>query len=84
MENTTNTSQSLSIGHWMLVLFLTFIPLLNVIMLLVWAFGSETPTVKANWAKAMLLWMVIGIALYAILFLIFGAALISGYGDLVG
>ena len=50
-------------GNWMLTLFLTFIPVVNIIMLLVWAFSSSTPASKANWAKAALLWMVIFIVI---------------------
>lgn len=46
-------------GNWMLTLFLTFIPVVNIIMLLIWAFSSSTPASKSNWAKAALLWMVI-------------------------
>ena len=63
-----------SLGNWMLTLFLTFIPLVNLIMLLVWAFSGSTPPSKANWAKAALLWMVIFIAL-SIVFGLMGGAL---------
>lgn len=57
----------------MLTLFITFIPLVNIIMLLIWAFGSNTHPEKANWAKAMLAWFVIFIAL-SILLTILGTA----------
>lgn len=60
-----------SLGNWMLTLLLTFIPLVNLIMLLVWAFSSSTPPSKANWAKAALLWMVIFFAI-SILLALFG------------
>jgi hypothetical protein len=50
-------------GNWMLTLFLTFIPIVNIIMLLVWAFSSSTPASKSNWAKAALVWMLIAIVL---------------------
>ncbi|HSH26671.1 MAG TPA: hypothetical protein VK972_02700, partial [Wenzhouxiangella sp.] len=56
-------------------LFLTFIPLVNLIMLLVWAFSSSTPPSKANWAKAALLWMVIAIAFSIVVGLIGGAGI---------
>ncbi|HSH26909.1 MAG TPA: hypothetical protein VK972_03930 [Wenzhouxiangella sp.] len=64
-----------SLGNWMLTLFLTFIPLVNLIMLLVWAFSSATPPSKANWAKAALLWMVIAIAFSIVVSLIGGAGI---------
>ncbi len=73
----TNTSGHLSVGNWMITLLLTFIPLVNIIMLLVWAFGSGTHPSKANWAKAMLLWFVIFIGLSILMTLIGGIGLMS-------
>lgn len=67
-----NNHAPISVGHWMLTLFLTFIPIVNLIMLLVWAFSASTPPSKANWAKAALLWMVIFIVLSILLSLIGG------------
>jgi len=67
----------LSLADWMLTLFITFIPLINIIMLFVWAFGNNTHPSKANWAKANLLWMLIGIVLIIIFISIFGLALFS-------
>lgn len=59
-------NRPVSVGDWMLTYILLCIPLINIIMLFVWAFGSS-PESKANWAKATLLWMVIGGVLVAIL-----------------
>ena len=69
-----------TIGNWMLTYLLMCIPLVNIILLFVWAFGSNTPVSKANWAKSSLIWMVIGIAFYVLLFVVFGlgAVLLSG------
>lgn len=69
MQDTTQGTQS--VGQWMLTLFITFIPLVNLIMLLVWAFGSSTHPEKANWAKATLAWFAIFIGL-SVLLTIFG------------
>lgn len=51
-----------------------------IILLFVWAFGSNTPVSKANWAKASLIWMVIAIGFYTLLFAVFGlgALMLSG------
>ena len=43
------------------------IPLVNFIMLLVWAFGSGAPASQSNWAKATLIWMVILTILWFVL-----------------
>ena len=62
-----------TVGDWMLTYLLMCIPLVGLILLFVWAFGSNTPVSKANWAKATLLWMLIVTILYIIIFfLIFG------------
>ncbi|MFJ2042798.1 hypothetical protein ACIOBL_04295 [Paenibacillus taichungensis] len=67
--------QPVSFGSWMLTLFLMMIPLVNIIMLFVWAFGDSNPS-KANYAKAALLWAAIGIVVYILVFvLIIGAGI---------
>lgn len=73
----TTHSGNISVGQWMLTLLLTFIPLVNLIMLLVWAFSAGTHPIKANWAKAMLLWFVIFIGLSILMTLIGGIGLMS-------
>ena len=52
-----------SVGDWMLTYLLMCIPFVNIIMLLVWAFGGGAPISKSNWARASLIWMVIAIVL---------------------
>lgn len=79
MENTTY--QPVTTGNWMLTTLLMFIPVVNIILLFVWAFGSNTPVSKSNWAKASLIWGLIGIALYVVAILIFGVfAFVSSSG----
>ncbi|GEL78355.1 hypothetical protein [Tenuibacillus multivorans] len=51
-----------SIGTWILILILTAIPFINIIALLVLAFGSHNENLK-NYAKAVLILMVIVILL---------------------
>ena len=52
-----------SVGSWMLTLFLMAIPVVNLVWLLMLAFGSGHSASKRNWAKASLIWMVIGVVL---------------------
>ena len=54
---------AISIGDWIITLIILWIPLVNLIMLFVWAFGSSTPVSKANFAKAQLIFMLIGFIL---------------------
>lgn len=61
MQGTNQGTQS--VGQWMLTLLIMFIPLVNIVALLIWAFGSSTHPEKANWAKATLIWFAIFIVL---------------------
>jgi len=75
MQTTSQASQS--VGQWMLTLFISFIPLVNIIMFFVWAFGSATPPDKANWAKAMLIWVAIFIGLSILMSLLGGGLMMA-------
>ncbi len=80
---TTQTSGSglngvVSIGEWLLTLFIASIPLVNIVMLFVWGFGSNTKLSKANWAKATLIWLAIAIAFYFVVIV----SIIGGLGIL--
>ncbi len=68
-------SLPLSVGDWVITLLITFIPIVNVIMYLVWAFSDSTNHSKRNFAKAALIWMAIGIVIYIILIMIMGVAI---------
>jgi succinate dehydrogenase/fumarate reductase cytochrome b subunit len=72
MANQNN--QTVTTKNWVLTILITLIPVVNIIMLFVWAFGAGTQPSKANWAKASLIWLAIFIVLYLIIFIIIGAA----------
>lgn len=60
-----------TVKDWLLVMLLMSIPLVNLVMPFVWAFGGgDIPESKKNWAKAMLLWALIIIGIYIILLVI--------------
>ena len=83
MENelTNQGEKPISVGQWMLNMFLTYIPMVNIIMLIIWAVSTTEPQSKVNWARARLIWMAIGIVF---VFLTYGAifALLVGSGAL--
>ena len=60
----------MSVKNWMLTMLLLAIPLVNIIMLFVWAFGRASNPNKANYAKASLLWSAIFIVLYIVIFIL--------------
>ncbi|MCL9659138.1 hypothetical protein SK066_16370 [Paenibacillus hunanensis] len=69
----------ISVKEWMITLLLLAIPLVNLIMLFIWAFGGGTNISKSNYAKAALLWAAIWIVVYIIFFVLFGAAMFAGF-----
>ncbi|WP_226389166.1 hypothetical protein [Penaeicola halotolerans] len=79
MENTITTNQhnQMTVGDWVVTMLITFVPLVNLVMLFVWAFGGNAHPSKETWAKASLIWLAIGIGLYILLFMFIGAAFLS-------
>lgn len=68
----------LSIGNYLVMMIVSAIPLVGLIMTLIWAFGSSTNKNKQNYARAMLILMLIGI----VLSIIFGASIIAAAASL--
>ncbi|NLB81463.1 MAG: hypothetical protein GX800_07635, partial [Clostridiaceae bacterium] len=66
----------------LLTTLLMCIPLINLVLLFVWAFGSNTEISKSNWAKAALIWMFIGIVLSVLLAGVIGGLLAALSGML--
>ena len=71
--NGPGQSQTLTVGEWLITYLISALPLVGVIMLFVWAFGSSTPPSKANWAKATLLIY----AIFAVLGLLFASSFMA-------
>lgn len=69
--------EEITFGNWMLTLLLTCIPCVNIIMLFVWGFGSNTPRSKANWAKANLVYTAIGI----LIGIIYAVVMVAAFGS---
>lgn len=74
------TSSPLGVGQYIGMLLLMCIPLLNIILLFVWSFGGSVNLNKKNFARASLILGAIGL----ILSIVFGAALSSILGELLG
>lgn len=64
-------------GNWVMTMLIAAIPVVNIVMLFVWAFSSDTNPNKANWAKASLIWVAIIIGIYIVIMALFGSALLS-------
>ena len=51
----TRESEEVSVSEWIITIIITVIPIVNVIMYLIWAFGNNAKPSKANWAKASII-----------------------------
>lgn len=67
-SNNETTEKPISFGNWMGSMLLMFIPIIGffiyLVMMFVWAFGSDTPQSKKNWARASLVVMIICLVLF--------------------
>jgi len=70
-----------SVKEWLITMLIMIIPIVNIVMIFVYAFGGNSNPSKANYFKASLIMACIVIVLYIILMilfaLIFGSALMS-------
>ena len=80
-ENQNKNQAPMSVKDWLLTLLIMAIPFVGIIMLFVYAFGSNENVNKQNWAKAQLIMIaiVVGLAILGlILFAAFFAAVAAG------
>jgi hypothetical protein len=56
-----------SVGSWMATILVSAIPLVGFVYVLVVAFGGSSSESKKNWARATVIWMLIGLAVSVIL-----------------
>ena len=77
--NQQNQSPVIPVSEWILTLFITAIPIVGFVMLFVWGFGSGTNPTKANFAKASLIFLVVGLILWFVIFGAIVAAIIANF-----
>ena len=61
----SKTVSEISVGEWLISMLIMIIPIVNIVMLFIWGFGSPDP--RRNYARASLIWMAMCIGL-AVLF----------------
>lgn len=66
----------ISVGGWLLMTLLLGIPLVNIIMLIIWAADSENLT-RRNFAIAAFIWMLIGVVLAVLIVALMGLAFLG-------
>nr|WP_314589828.1 hypothetical protein [uncultured Neisseria sp.] len=67
-----------SVKEWLITNLILMIPMVNLVMIFVWAFNSNTNPNKANYFKAALILFVIYLVL-AVAVVIFGSAAANQY-----
>lgn len=65
-------------GDWFITILIANIPVVGFIMLIVWALEKEGNPSKANWAKAKLIWYLVGLGIVILFLMIIGFGAISG------
>lgn len=70
------TSPIMSVKDWLLTFVVMMIPIVNLVMMIIWAIKAENPN-KRNYFIASWIILAIVIVIYIILFMVFGAALIG-------
>ena len=64
-----NLEEPVSVGDWVLSMFIAWLPCIGIIMIFIWAFG-DTKKSKSNYFKATLIWTLIGIVIWVIVFVL--------------
>ena len=72
-------NRPMTVGDWAGSILLLLIPIANIVLLFVWAFGGNAPMSKRNWAKAHLLILAVVFGLYIVIIV---AALLAGLSSL--
>ena len=74
MENLSHQQNAniMSYKDWAVTIFLASLPLIGFILVLIWAFDSNTSINKKNWAKGMLLLLVIYFIIAMVFLFVFG------------
>ena len=57
-------------SEWILTKLIVLIPIVNIIMLFIWAYNKKTDLNKSNWAKAELVVLTVKFILYLIIIFI--------------
>lgn len=79
----TDPIPNFSIGNWLLVHLLLSIPIVNLVMLLIWAIGEPKPgkEVLTNYSRASLIWMVISFVVGLIVWVLFSTVILGVLGS---
>ena len=81
-QTNNNLEEPVTLGEWIILFLISMVPCVNIIMLFVWAFGSNTKTSKKNYCRASLIITAVILVIYFIVIAIAGASLMTIFNDL--
>ncbi len=67
----------ITVKEWLITFLILCIPVVNLVMPFVWAFGSNAKKSKANYFKAYLLSMAVFFSIYIVIVLTFNSLLLA-------
>jgi ATP/ADP translocase len=70
----------ISVGGWMWIMFVTALPCIGLVMMIVWAFVGNNQTRK-NYFRAIFMWFFVLVALFGILALLSGVPEVQKFLD---
>ncbi len=77
MDLQNGSYKPMSVTDWVITFIISYIPLVGIVMLFVWAFGDGTHPSKKTWAQALLIFALIMFVLGIIFFIIFWTVIAS-------
>jgi len=67
----------LSVGDWMITILVYIIPVVNLIMMAIWAFSSKGNIHRKNLSRALLLWWIILLIAYVVAMTVAGFTIVD-------
>ena len=68
-------------SEWIITKLIMFIPIVNIVMLIIWAFSQKTNINKSNWAKANLIIMIFRVIFYFTIVFVTALILVNFFGE---
>jgi len=78
------TAPIMTVGNWVVTMLLMMIPLVNIILLIVWAASSTENPNRKNWAISQLIFAAIAIVLWIVMFSAFAGFMGQFFGQYGG
>ncbi len=76
------TNSDVTVGEWLISFLILLIPIVNIVMMFVWAFSSTEKRSKSNYFKASLIMAAIGIVLSIVFSAVIGGIVASVFSNL--